>query len=161
MIILFLALRCFASHFDFVFDVYFFILFISLNPQEKNNKIKCCGGISYFFLLQYFSFWLLCPSLFVQWVNKRSEKCAKFVLFLTFGRNRASARAFRRIFSLWSERGVNEGDASDTDTQMHSHIHTYIHTYEQLEVTALSIHYIQTTTALSSAIKVARATKNV
>lgn len=51
------------------------------------------------------------------------------MLFLTFGRNRASARAFRRIFSLWSERGVNEGDASDTDTQMHSHIHTYIHTY--------------------------------
>lgn len=48
------------------------------------------------------------------------------MLFLTFRRNRASARAFRRIFSLWSERGVNEGDASDTDTQMHSHIHTYI-----------------------------------
>lgn len=153
MIILFLALRCFASHFDFIFD----FLFISLNPQKKknNNKIKCCWW-DFLFLLTSLVFWLLCPSLFVQWVNKRSEKCAKFVLFLTFGRNRASARAFRRIFSLWSERGVNEGDASNTDTAIHSHIPTY----EQVEVTALSIYYIQTT-ALSSAIKVARDKKRL
>lgn len=148
MIILFLALRCFASHFDFIFD--FFIYF-----SQPTKDIKCCWW-DFLFLLSSLVFWLLCPSLFVQWVNKRSEKCAKFALFLTFGRKRASARAFRRIFSLWPEWGVNEGDASSTDTAIHSHIPTY----EQVEVTALSIYYIQTT-ALSSAIKVARDKKRL
>lgn len=116
------------------FAIRYRLLFTSLNPQQKENETEnCCCGISYFFLL-FFSLSLLqlsfrqfCGGVCVC-VNKRSEKCAKFVLFLSFERNRASTRAFRRIFSLsislyvWPKRGVNEGDASS------SSIPTYTHT---------------------------------